>query len=173
MNSPQTETNRQYLPNRDNHECFACSPVNEHGLQMTFYAENDTVNSDLIIPAHLCGWNSLAHGGIISTILDEIMSWSAIYLLQKIIMTKSMTVTFKRPIKVGEELYTTGRVIEQTSDREAHMAGQIYNAAGDLCAEAEGRFALFTVEAIRKMNIMDTEDIDTIEAIFAGNQAQA
>ncbi len=137
---------------------------------MTFYAENETVNSDLIIPAHLCGWNNLAHGGIISTILDEIMSWSAIYLLQKIIMTKSMSVTFKRPIKVGEPLHASGHVIKRLNDREAEMAGSIYNEAGELCAQATGIFALFSVEAIRKMNIMDDEDIDTLEGIFVDNQ---
>ena len=64
--------NEEYiqLPNRRDHNCFGCSPVNASGLQMTFYANETAVFSKVTVPEHLCGWNNLVHGGVLSTILD-------------------------------------------------------------------------------------------------------
>ncbi len=166
MNKPDITKDMQKLPNRDNHYCFGCSPVNEHGLQMEFYTDRKMVYSDIIVPQHLCGWNSLVHGGVISTILDEIMSWGAIYLARRIIMTKTMTVDYLKPIQVGKKLHVQGSLIEKTSEREAVMEGEIFNEAGDLCARSRGTFALFTIEAIRKMKIMDEEDINALDQVF-------
>ncbi len=167
MNSPKITKTMYKLPSRDNHYCFGCSPVNEHGLQMQFYTDEEMVYSDVIIPGHLCGWNSLAHGGVLSTILDEIMSWSAIFLLKRVIMTKSMTVDFKKPIKVGDKLHVKGSLIERINEREALMEGQIFNEKGELCAQSKGTFALFTIESIKKMNIMDRDDVEALEALFS------
>ena len=66
------------LPNNETHNCFGCSPVNPSGLQMNFFADDSSVYSEVTVPKHLCGWNNLIHGGVLSTILDEIMSWAAI-----------------------------------------------------------------------------------------------
>ena len=90
------------LASSASHNCFACSPVNEAGLQMKFFTNKKTVFSRVTIPSHLCGWNNVAHGGVVSTILDEIMSWAAMYLLKRIVLTESMTVEFIKPvIKTG------------------------------------------------------------------------
>ena len=90
----------KHLPNRETHNCFGCSPINASGLQMKFSTDESTVFSRLTVPDHLCGWDRLVHGGVISTILDEIMSWTGIYMLKQITMTKSMTVDFIKPVQV-------------------------------------------------------------------------
>ena len=59
------------LPNSKTHNCFGCSPINPSGLQMEFYANDSFVFSEVTVPQHLCGWNNLIHGGVLSTILDE------------------------------------------------------------------------------------------------------
>ena len=61
---------RVQLPNSDQHNCFACGRRNHHGLQMTFFADHDSLQSTVVVPPHLCGWEEVIHGGIISTILD-------------------------------------------------------------------------------------------------------
>lgn len=153
------------LPNRENHNCFGCSPNNTHGLRMAFYTDEKSVVSWVTAPDHLCGWNDLVHGGVISTILDEVMSWSAIYLLKHLILTKSMTVDFKRPIHVGKEIIAQGTVVEHPSHREAIMAGVLYQD-GHICAKSTGTFALFTPEAIRKRGLLSGDVVDAMEALF-------
>ena len=80
----QVETSKENhikLPNTDINLCFGCGPDNKSGLQMEFFANSVTVYSNISVPEHLCGWSKIVHGGVVTTILDEIMSWSAFYCL--------------------------------------------------------------------------------------------
>jgi len=163
MNAIDYKKNLKQIPNRDDHNCFACSPGNSSGLKMEFHTDEKKVYSWVTVPEHLCGWENIAHGGIISTILDEIMSWSAIYLTKRIIMTKTMSVDFLKPVIIGNELRTEGELCERLNEREAVMKGSIYNSRGEMVARSKGTFALFTPDAIRKMGIMDEKAIDTLE----------
>lgn len=103
---------RQPIENTDT-ACFACGSDNPYGLHMKFSTDGTKLYSHLIPPAHMAGWENLLHGGIISTILDEIMAWTALYLLQWIILTKSLHVEFLRPIQVNTELEVQGWVEQQ------------------------------------------------------------
>ncbi len=69
--------NLKEIVSRDAH-CFGCSQKNPHGLKMRFYTDDTALYSWLNVPTHLCGWDGIVHGGVLSTILDEIMGWSAI-----------------------------------------------------------------------------------------------
>ena len=160
------EIGLKQLPNRNDHSCFGCGPANTHGLHMKFYTDDVSVFSWLKIPEHMCGWDNIIHGGITSTILDEIMSWSAIYLLKKLILTKSMNIEFLKPIYVGTELKTEGIVFEQKSDREAIMEGMIFNSKDVLCARSKGVYKLLKPEVAIKLNMMSKEALKDFEPIL-------
>jgi uncharacterized protein (TIGR00369 family) len=106
------------VPKGNDDHCFGCSTANPHGLKMDFYYADNAVFSWVSVPEHLCGWNNLLHGGVIATILDEIMSWTAIYILKKFILTKKMTVEFIKPLTTGTKLTAKGSVLEIVSERE-------------------------------------------------------
>lgn len=148
-----TEENYKAIPNQFNSSCFACSPDNPVGLKMNFEAGEDSVISQVVVPEHLCGWSNLVHGGVISTILDEIMSWSALHFLRSLVLTKSMNVSFLKPLNVGEKLKAVGQVLNQTGKHEALMEGKLYNPKGELCARAEGVFATFPPEVGNRFGI--------------------
>jgi len=145
------------LPIQDSHLCFACGPANAAGLKMRFFANQDSVVSWLTVPDHLQGWNKLVHGGVTSTILDEIMSWAAIHLLKTIILTKSMRVEFRKPVFIGQPLRAVGRVVEIKNEREAVMEGLLYGPEDEVCAEARGNFALLKPKVARKLGIVDEQ----------------
>jgi len=130
---------------------------------MKFFVNEDSVFSPITVPEHLCGWNKLVHGGVISTILDEIMSWSAIYLLKKITVTKSMTIDYIKPIFVCRELKAEGKILEVGKKREASMEGFIYNSEGELCAKSTGKIALLTPDIAKRLGIMDDKEIKGFE----------
>jgi len=154
------------LANLENHNCFACSPVNPSGLRMKFYTNQETVNSWLKVPPHLCGYSTLVHGGIISTILDEIMSRTAVYQLKVFIMTKSITIDFIKPVYVEKEIVAEGKVLEKVNRTKARIEGFLYNDQGDLCAKSTGLFALFTPEVIKKKGLMGGMDIKDFDVLF-------
>lgn len=154
------------LPNNRNHNCFGCSPVNPSGLQMKFYADESTVYSKIAVPPHLCGWNNLVHGGVLTTIMDEIMSWTAIYLLKRVPMTKAITVDFLKPVYVGRPLQAQGTVLEKTGKREVLMEGKIFNEDDACCARATGTFAVFSAAIAKRLRITDNESLKWFEQIF-------
>ena len=162
------QKNQEYiqLPNRGDHNCFGCSPVNTSGLQMTFYTNETAVYSKVTVPEHLCGWNNLVHGGVLSTILDEIMSWSAIYLLKRVAMTTSMSIDFLKPVYVGNLLKAEGTVLEKKGKHEALMEGRIYNKDDVCCASATATFAIFSPAVAKRLSIPDDESLKWFERIF-------
>ncbi len=154
------------LPNRGDHNCFGCSPVNTSGLRMTFYTDEAAVYSKLVVPHHLCGWNNLVHGGVLTTIMDEIMSWATIYLLKRIPMTKSISVDFLKPVYVGNPLKAEGTVLDKKGKHEALMEGRIYNKYDVCCARATGTFAVFSPAVAKRLSITDSESLKWFEKIF-------
>jgi len=145
------------LPSGENHKCFGCSPQNISGLQMKFYATEklDSVISWLKVPDHLCGWSNLVHGGIISTMLDEAMGWAALIILKRMVVSKSITVDFIKPVLIGKEIRVKGMVNKINSEREAILQGYIYNDESEICAQSSSLVSLFSLETLKKMNIMD------------------
>lgn len=150
------------LPVRQTHRCFACSPSNHHGLKMRFYTDEKSLFSWLTIPEHLCGWNNLAHGGVLSTILDEIMSWTAIYMMRSFILTQSIAVDFKNPVAVGRRLRAEARMIE-VNKRKATLEGLIFNENDQLSCRATGIFALVNLEMVRRLKIVDEKGIEDFQ----------
>lgn len=155
------------LPSRENHRCFGCSPINPCGLQMKFFSDGNIVFSELTVPDHLSGWQNLVHGGITSTMLDEIMGWSAIYLLKRFVLTKSITVEFLKPLYVGKTLRVEGRVVKVRNDREAILEGSLFDSEGKLCARASGVFAIFALATAIKRGLIDESAIGDLERLFA------
>lgn len=156
----------QPLPNLDK-DCFGCGSENHSGLRMSFATDGRRVRSELTVSPQFRGWSSLVHGGVISTILDETMSWTAIILAKKFILTKRMTVQFLRPIHVGSALCAIGSIKERTADRKAIVVGELFDDQGRLCASAEGEFILYAKEQFARLAILSEQDLETIAASFA------
>lgn len=156
----------QQLPNSSDHYCFGCSPVNPSGLQMNFFADQDTVFSNVTIPDHLCGWSNIAHGGVLTTILDEIMSWTALHFLKRITMTKSMNIEFIKPVYIRNPLKAEGKVLEITGKHDAVMEGILYNDKGVACAKSTANFAIFSPKVAKRFGIADDTSLKFFANVF-------
>jgi acyl-coenzyme A thioesterase PaaI-like protein len=81
----------------------------------------------------------MIHGGIIGTMLDEIMAWS-LYHLQIWAVTATMSTRFRKPVEVGVPVRLVGRVIRDRG-RVIEVAGEVRREADDvLLAEATATF---------------------------------
>lgn len=118
-------------------ECFACGKNNPIGLKLTFeYSENKAV-SFYTVTKNFQGYNSIVHGGIIATLLDEAMA--------KIILktgveavTGEMTLKYRKPVPVEKEIKVTGEIIQEKS-RTLKTYGKI-EFDGQICVEANATF---------------------------------
>lgn len=161
--------NLKELPSGRTHNCFGCSPINPAGLRMRFFTDGTVIYSRLQVPAHLCGWSRIVHGGVLTTILDEIMSWAAIRLLQRIAVTQRIEVEFLKPVHVGADLRAEGRVRSSGDKNDAFTEGVIIDARGDACARATAVFKIFSPAVARRLGIADEDSIRWFERMFAGD----
>lgn len=159
----QKTSSWQLLTNVDK-ECFGCGRDNPHGLQMKFEFNGAQLRSKLILEERFRGWSNLIHGGVLSTILDETMGWTAICLTRKFMLTKGMQVNFIKPVRIGMSVTATGYIKEWINERKISVVAEIVSDEGEICASSSGEFALFSRDQFLRMNIMSGQEIDTMLA---------
>jgi uncharacterized protein (TIGR00369 family) len=92
------------------HNCFACGTLNTHGLHLELHASEDVCWVELALPERFEGWEGIAHGGIVCTLLDEVMAWALVdHDLWGV--TARMNVEFRRPVPIGRPVRAEGRVV--------------------------------------------------------------
>ena len=160
------------IPNSEDQTCFGCGTQNPHGLKMKFSTDGERVYSFMQVPSTLTGWDKTVHGGILSTILDEIMGWSVIYLLKKIGMTKTITVEFKKAVSAAEQLTIVGSIKEKHSERSALMSGVIFNADEAICVEATAKFTTMQPKAALRLGLVGDDYMKTFGPILNFNYDQ-
>jgi uncharacterized protein (TIGR00369 family) len=78
----------------------------------------------------------VVHGGIIAALLDEACIYAGLG-IGKQLVTAELTVRYKKPLPVGEEIIITGEVVEKRR-KVLRIKAQIM-VADDVYAEAESR----------------------------------
>lgn len=124
----------------DDHNCFGCGSLNESGLHLHFYEMPDGGVWAPFTPTKAFeGYGGMIHGGIISTLLDEIMAWS-LYRQKIWAVTASMSTRFRKPVEVGEPVRLVGR-LEEHRGRLLQVRGEVRRASDDVVlAEATATF---------------------------------
>ena len=121
------------------HACFACGELNEHGLHLELHIEGETCWTELAIPAAFQGWEDVVHGGIVATILDEVMAW-ALASTDTWGFTARMSVTYRRPVSVGRRIRAEGWLVSRRR-RVLTTAGRLVDAVDRTeLATAEGLY---------------------------------
>jgi uncharacterized protein (TIGR00369 family) len=121
------------------HHCFACGELNEHGLHLALHTSPEGAWTELTLDQRFQGWESVAHGGIVCTLLDEVMAWAVIG-RGTWGVTARLSATFRRPIPTGRPIRAEGRVVE-LNRRAVRADGQVVDpATGVVLATGEATF---------------------------------
>ena len=120
------------------HHCFACGSLNSHGLHLALHAGEGRCWVDTTLDPRFEGWDGIAHGGVIATILDEVMAWAVIeHDLWGV--TARMTVEFKKPVPIGQPIRGEGRVTS-VRRRIVETEGVLTAEDGTVLARAEATY---------------------------------
>lgn len=118
--------------------CFVCGDKNPDGLQLKFFTDGDEAVSECVADPKFQGYRGIYHGGLVSTLLDEIMA-KAVLAKKRYAMTVEMNVRFKKAITVGEQLCLRARVTTERG-RLLETAGEITSSDGTVLASATGKY---------------------------------
>jgi uncharacterized protein (TIGR00369 family) len=130
-------------PLNNNGNCFACGKNNPHGLGMRVdYADEDkSAICRLSLPPRFQGWDGIAHGGVVATLLDEIMAHAVLKHVGQG-LTTDMQTRYKAPVPLEQELEVRGWVAEANRRLATTQAEVRLAEGGRLLAEAQARFLL-------------------------------
>jgi acyl-coenzyme A thioesterase PaaI-like protein len=120
------------------HMCFACSPRNPIGLKLVFEHEGDICRASFLPGPEHQGWKDVMHGGLVTTILDEVMAqwlWSR----DISAMTAEMTSRFVNPVPIGEKLTIESRLVANKR-RLFLMEAEATLPDGTIVAKATAKF---------------------------------
>ncbi|MFO7739084.1 MAG: PaaI family thioesterase [Desulfatiglandaceae bacterium] len=124
------------------HYCFACGTANPIGLDLQFYRRGDTVCSDIRLSRYHEGWENIAHGGIISTLLDEIMSWAVMCAKKSFFVTRKMSVKYIKNVPIEKPLKVIGMLTNDSAPPKVAARAEIRDEAGGLLVRSRGEFIL-------------------------------
>jgi uncharacterized protein (TIGR00369 family) len=133
------------------HNCFACGELNEHGLKLQLHLEERRSWTEFVLEDRFEGWAGVTHGGIIATVLDEVMAW-ALVAEDNWGVTARMTLEFKRPVPIGIQVRAEGWIV-RSRRRLVDTAGQVVDGEGNVLATAEAVYV--AADEKRKRELME------------------
>lgn len=96
----------------DDSMCFCCGRENPDGLGLGFSYDGQEISTTISFPKRFQGYRDIVHGGLLSTVLDEVMVTLLIRMGQ-LAATAELRVRFLRPLKVGEPIEVRAWLVEK------------------------------------------------------------
>jgi uncharacterized protein (TIGR00369 family) len=126
---------------KDDRWCFACGPDNPHGLHLAGFHEEGEYHVVRFVPQRPHqGWQGVTHGGIVATLLDEVMT-RLLYDRGEEAVTAELTVRYRQPLPTGEAVEARARERERRG-RLVRLEAELRTEGGALVASGEGKFML-------------------------------
>lgn len=125
----------------NNHHCFGCGRLNHAGLQLRFQDDpaGNGVQAAFTPAPRVEGYTGMVHGGIITTVLDEVMAWS-LYRHGIWAVTGELTTRYRQPIRIGQRTFAIGTILRDRG-RALELRGEIRDESSrTLLADATARF---------------------------------
>jgi len=134
------------------HNCFACGTLNTGGLHLDLHVDGERCWTDLEIPERFQGWDEIAHGGIVATILDEVMAWSLVD-ADSWGLTARLSVAFKRPVPLGRPIHVEGWITESRRRVITTAGRMVAGGSGEVLATAEAIYVAATDDRKRELKV--------------------
>ncbi len=121
----------------DDRYCLCCGEKNPIGLKMKFRYDGSRLLSEAIVPKSFQGFADVVHGGILGTLLDEVMV-NFHWLRGVRAVSVEFTVRLKAPCPTGALVRLAAWEVE-SKRRLHHTASEARLSDGTLVAEATAK----------------------------------
>lgn len=120
--------------------CFCCGVENPLGLALAIDGSPSRVETRFVFKELHVGFPNVVHGGLISTVLDEIMAWGCGTATGRFAYCAELTVRFLAPCAPGRPVVAIGTVTENRRGRIFECRGELRDDDGKLLAEGSGKY---------------------------------
>jgi uncharacterized protein (TIGR00369 family) len=97
------------------------------------------VTSQFTAAPHHMGFEGIAHGGLLSTVLDEAMVWAATWSGKRFCVCGELNVRFRRSVQIGQKVDVEAKVASVRS-RLIETEGFLRDEAGQVLVESTGKY---------------------------------
>jgi uncharacterized protein (TIGR00369 family) len=135
--------------------CFGCGGANARGMLLTFEQDDaaQRIRGNFQLGAEYQGGTGFIHGGIIATVLDEVMGKVCRFRGVRAV-TALLTVEYLKPVPVETDLVIEGHEVGMKG-RNLFLAGEIRDVSGRVLARGKGRFVIIGAEHGMKQAAQD------------------
>lgn len=123
--------------------CFGCSHTNSKGLALNFARDGELVYSEFCLNSDYESYPGVAHGGIITLVMDEVMGRAALWEAGYFVLTSSLRVRFIAPLAVDRQYICRARIVKHEGD-QIKVSAEIVDAQDHYVATANGFFIAIT-----------------------------
>lgn len=131
--------------------CFVCGESNPLGLQLRLRTDERVVETDYVASPHHVGFANTIHGGITTTLIDEIMAWACAVDAGHFAYCAELNVRFSAPIRPKERVVIRAWLTENKKGRIYLVASEAVNESGTVVATGRGKYIPVPDEEIQKM----------------------
>ncbi len=123
--------------------CFACHPHNHYGLQLKFFADDETgeVFTRVKPKEYFAGFPGILHGGIQCALVDEVAFWAMFDRVGKIGLTTKVEMQFSKKVDSNMTLNVRGKVT-RSRGRYVVVDAVIMDENGDECTKSSVTYFL-------------------------------
>ena len=120
--------------------CFACGESNSIGMKLRIETDGQIVRTRFVPRHEHVGLKQTIHGGIVSTLLDEMMAWACAVQTHRFTFCAELNVRFLRPLRPAEEITAQGELIANRRDRLYEAKAELRDQQGTVLAAATGKY---------------------------------
>jgi uncharacterized protein (TIGR00369 family) len=120
--------------------CFVCGESNPLGLNLRFHSDGERVHTTFVPKQEYNGFKNVTHGGLVATVLDEVMVWAVGVNTKRFSFCAEMNVRYLSPATPSASLQAVGELVENRRDRMFITSGKLIDEAGKILARATGKY---------------------------------
>jgi len=120
--------------------CFVCGEANPAGLNLRFETDGRLVQTRFVPRAEHVGFRQIVHGGLVATLLDEIMVWACAVQTKRFAFCAELNVRFLNPVRPNEAVVATGELVSNRRHKLFEARAELRDQSGRALATATGKY---------------------------------
>ncbi len=110
------------------------------GLNLRFETDGRMVQTIFVPRSEHIGFQRVVHGGIISTLLDEIMVWACAVQTKRFAFCAELTVRFHHPLRPNEQSIAAAELVANKRGKIFEAKANLRDPGGRVLASATGKY---------------------------------
>ncbi len=147
------------------HGCFVCGECNPVGLNLRFQTDGQVVETRFTPRPEHVGFKNTVHGGIIASLLDEVMVWACAVSTRGFSYCAELSVRYLKPVPPNAATRATGSLTSNRRGRLFEARAELKSEDGTVLAVATGKYLPIGSTGITEML---TDVVGDIRGVWEG-----